>query len=1008
MMSGGMHHRFHPKSRRGHPDLEPDVPTVLAPSDTVSMTGRPTASDAARPLSVRSRQSGTPRSELEGHPSLPASAPEISHLPGMFASPAVPTRVGLSQLARDSPALPEKPSYGRENSLIDLDTAAESQFEAHQHSGSTVPVIRSLVSQDQSVSDRETVASQTSTTMSRAMQGMSVTELVSFARRHQAIAQEALAAAADRDLSSQRSEQDPYDGIDFARLDHGITNFNEQLVTGETFPAMSSSFPPMFESTYLSPVGARPAFPSGTGPSYPSKDKGPDPRNWGGLSDRFSEHDLDTQRAAFANFDEIRRMKHEDSYLPPSVSVRHDSRRSPTTILSERNLKMHSVNASGHDDQGVEEHFVDLQRQIDSLHRAVTESRASTPVKMLNAENKQGESLSQAQTAVKNSIDRHISIGVPPTHTQTDARERTPATRTGAGSFIERALRNVDSFGGPPPSEPPSSNPSDVGSRSPTPVPRRSRQGETVNVSVNEPKMILKPIPPKEYDGSPNAVAFHRFVKEGTAYLKLGRVPADERAFYLSYFMSGHAREFYNSRVENDEHTWTLSDFFWGLFNFCFPVNFREKQRSKLNACKQDDKSVLVHKAEWEQIFNTIGLEANQEKVVMFCRSLKTSIRKEMFRANLDPEMSTWDEVTRGAEAAEVIVNLDLEDADSDETEAPKPQPKWKKENLATDSNEKRRNGGRALSVSSAAVETPKKNQHEKTWDYVTRDGKIVCQDSSYVPERGTLLRDSTDWEFVEQLIKALEILELITKEFSLKTVPTLPKVLPFYKLMETDLEAKSKELCSIPNLSAALLAGSKMATKYINKALEGDYPMLATLLHPALRLRFFQNSNWDPSVANRAKKILVEIVQRYLAEIPTSDTALVAEAAPTRSVFGLAATMGSRTGGVASLDASAEIELYFGGISPVADMFDDPLGWWKDQAVTLKGLARAARDILGIPGVSISVERLFLSLRHTLKESRMSMTPEKIAMSVSTKEWIKSGLNEGLHYTDFIRMHSK
>ncbi|CAK5282854.1 unnamed protein product [Mycena citricolor] len=409
-MSGGMHHRFHPKSRRGHPDLEPDVPTVLAPSDTVSMTGRPTASDAARPLSVRSRQSGTPQSELEGHPSLPASAPEISHLPEMLASPAMPTRVGLSQSARDSPALPEKPSYGRENSLIDLDIAAESQFEAHQRSGSTVPVICSLVSQDQSVSDQETVASQTSTTMSRAMQGMSVTELVSFARRHQAIAQEALAAAADRDLSSQGSGQDPYEDIDFSRLDDRMANFNEQIVNSETSPVPFSSSLQVLESIYLSPAQVSPAVPCDVGPSHRSKDKGPDPRNWGGLSDQLSEHDLDAQRAAFANFDEIRKhMKQEDSYLPPSVSVRHDSRRSLTTILSEQNLNMHNGNASGCDDQSIEERFVDLQRQIDSLHRAVTESRASTPVKTLNAKDKRAESLSQAQTCdnqPKNEVEK--------------------------------------------------------------------------------------------------------------------------------------------------------------------------------------------------------------------------------------------------------------------------------------------------------------------------------------------------------------------------------------------------------------------------------------------------------------------------------------------------------------------------------------------------------------------------------------------------------------------------
>ncbi|CAK5269037.1 unnamed protein product [Mycena citricolor] len=216
-------------------------------------------------------------------------------------------------------------------------------------------------------------------------------------------------------------------------------------------------------------------------------------------------------------------------------------------------------------------------------------------------------------------------------HAQTDACERTPAPCTRAGSFIEHVWCNVDSFGGPPPSKLLSSNPSDVRSWSQTPVPHLSSQRETVNISVNKLKTILKPIPPKEYNGSADVVAFHQFVKEGTAYLKLGRVPADERPFYLSYFMSSHAREFYNSHVENNEHIWTLSDFFWGLFNFCFPVNFLEKQRSKLDACKQDDKSVLVHKAKWEQIFNTISLEANQEKAVMFCRSLKTLICKEMF-----------------------------------------------------------------------------------------------------------------------------------------------------------------------------------------------------------------------------------------------------------------------------------------------------------------------------------------------------------------------------------------
>ncbi|KAJ7863308.1 hypothetical protein B0H14DRAFT_3608551 [Mycena olivaceomarginata] len=39
------------------------------------------------------------------------------------------------------------------------------------------------------------------------------------------------------------------------------------------------------------------------------------------------------------------------------------------------------------------------------------------------------------------------------------------------------------------------------------------------------------------------------------------------------------------------------------------------------------------------------------------------------------------------------------------------------------------------------------------------------------------------DWEFVDKLVKAFEVLKLCTFEFSKKSVPTITKVLPLYKL---------------------------------------------------------------------------------------------------------------------------------------------------------------------------------------------------------------------------------
>ena len=73
----------------------------------------------------------------------------------------------------------------------------------------------------------------------------------------------------------------------------------------------------------------------------------------------------------------------------------------------------------------------------------------------------------------------------------------------------------------------------------------------------------------------------------------------------------------------------------------------------------------------------------------------------------------------------------------------------------------------------------------------------------------------------------------------------------------------------------------------------------------------------------------------------------------------------------------------------------------------TLKYMAlQVARGILAIPGVSISVERLFSSLKHTLSNARSSMTAETVSVDIVTKEWLKAGLAEGVNYTDFIKIN--
>jgi hypothetical protein len=68
--------------------------------------------------------------------------------------------------------------------------------------------------------------------------------------------------------------------------------------------------------------------------------------------------------------------------------------------------------------------------------------------------------------------------------------------------------------------------------------------------------------------------------------------------------------------------------------------------------------------------------------------------------------------------------------------------------------------------------------------------------------------------------------------------------------------------------------------------------------------------------------------------------------------------------------------------------------------------LSRIACDILAIPAVSVSVERLFSSSKHTLSDLHSSMTADTASTTIITKEWLKLGFGDGIDYLAGISMH--
>ncbi|KAG5634082.1 hypothetical protein H0H81_003468, partial [Sphagnurus paluster] len=253
----------------------------------------------------------------------------------------------------------------------------------------------------------------------------------------------------------------------------------------------------------------------------------------------------------------------------------------------------------------------------------------------------------------------------------------TPLEQIAPGSYLGQALGAVQSAEakakapGRQGNSPPSSSSSSSSSSSPSPSSGSSpssdessrgnnkrRRRKSGRKKMSKDRSTLKPVPPREYDGAADGRAFHRFVTEGTDYVMTGRVSRQRRVFVLSYYLKGRAYDFYTQKVASTSSEWELSQFFSAMFNYCFPVDFRMKQREKLRRCFQGEKSVSEFVYELEELYNLIGAVDERERVIKLWNGLRTVIQQGLWREGLNPEVSTWDEVRDVAQVVEIVESV--------------------------------------------------------------------------------------------------------------------------------------------------------------------------------------------------------------------------------------------------------------------------------------------------------------------------------------------------------------
>jgi hypothetical protein len=284
-----------------------------------------------------------------------------------------------------------------------------------------------------------------------------------------------------------------------------------------------------------------------------------------------------------------------------------------------------------------------------------------------------------------------------------------PTAQLNAESFLGRALFGPKERRGqrdPEPSDEPSSSPSSESSDDLSSMNSRRRKKKR----GKHQRMIIKPVAPETYDGSPDTHLFHKFISQATNYLKDGRVSERRKVSMITRHLTGKAYEFYVRKVAYDPERWSLQHFFQELFDYCFPVNFLGLLRKNFTKCRQGTRTVREFVYELNELCMMIGDIDDRARVNRLWFGCRLDIQKELWLKRLNPEVSNFETVAAAAETIELANGV----AERSQTMAhPKPDGQVQVNNLKKKGYYNKDKTPRT--TTQPAVETASKPPHQNT-----------------------------------------------------------------------------------------------------------------------------------------------------------------------------------------------------------------------------------------------------------------------------------------------------
>ncbi|XP_044300461.1 E3 SUMO-protein ligase ZBED1-like [Varanus komodoensis] len=241
------------------------------------------------------------------------------------------------------------------------------------------------------------------------------------------------------------------------------------------------------------------------------------------------------------------------------------------------------------------------------------------------------------------------------------------------------------------------------------------------------------------------------------------------------------------------------------------------------------------------------------------------------------------------------------------------------------------------------------------------------------------------DWAALQDTVKVLKPMAIATSTFTKDPFPSLSLVKPVLtSLLYKHLVASDWD-------SALALEAKAAARKELNRHFSSPEVNQALNLACALDPRF---RGLDfLSHADRVETLhLLKTEASRLAETPALTAGLPDVASPPAKLpkqdAGIEFLLGDLCGlhgapGASSTHQQAEQETASFQTSKASALAQEPLQWWKTHHTQYPLLARAARQLLGVPATSVPASWLFGSTGDAIHTKRQALTPEHVDVLV-------------------------